>query len=292
GLLQLDDAHLSISNRLRKVCGVPARVHFTSAPLSGVRVSTLGLELGALRVRAHQTGDGPARAESDWVAFQDLAGIFPALEGRASGGRVRIASALLEGIDRLEGQIEFDDVELAGRRMPLRIERVAGFAAVGSAGFHAEDLRGSVAGIPMKASLEVRVGESDSAGPRVFLDINAPEIDLAKLGIDLPGAPRENSSSEELSAEAIVAAAEGPVALLRQQRARVDDVVVERARVRIGRLRSGGALVRRLDLVLALRSLRLELKRARFNIGKRNYRYAGTIDLNPLVPEVRIAASP
>ncbi len=286
GLVNLDDAHLRLSDTLRKVCGSPARLNFSSQPIGGVRVSNLGLELGALRVRAKKVGDDPLIAESEWVEAAELAELLPVLRGRAHAGRLRLASSEFRDWTELDGRVEFDGVALAGRRTPIRIDGIEGSADIGPNGFRARHLLGNISGVPVTASLNVEPG-GDEARAKVRLDLHAAEIDLERLGMPL-GA----GSDGELSPESIVAAAEAPVTLLREQRARVDRVLVERARVRVDRLRSGSSQVRKLDLVLALRSLRLELKRARFAIGGETFQYAGMIDLNPLVPEVRIAAAP
>ena len=288
GALALDGAHLRLGELVRKPCGLPARLRIDSTPGEAGRVTRVAVELGTVRGRALRRGAGPFEGETDWVRLETLpAWLAPARE-RVRGGLLRVAHLRAASLTDFEADLEFADVALAGRRAPLPLDALAGRGRLTPRGVPAMDVAADVAGVPLRFDLAALFpdGESDA---RLRFQVRAGEIDLEGLGL---AASEDAASWAGPVPGALVAAAEPPVALLRRERESLAGLEVEAGRFEVARLRTGTEVLNDLRIDVNLRALRLGVSRVDFRHRGRRERYAGSIDLNPLVPAIAFAAAP
>jgi hypothetical protein len=285
--LRFDEARLALAG-LRKPAGLPARVGVVHSPRSGEREPTrFAVALGALELHGALSSDGQLSARSGWLPLPAAAALWPALAGRASDGRVRLVE--LRGGAGVPGgwqaELELAGVEGDGPRMPLPVHDLAGRVRVDPAGVAAPDLTGRVGGVPLRADLSARRGAGDRWRLRFLAEARQLAVEGGPEAAAAPGRVAERGDLPP----ALVAAAERYLRRLREL-GLSDRIEIERGVLRCARLRARGETLHGVEVDLALRSRRLELARVSFEQAGRRRSYAGSIDLNALLPEVRMAA--
>jgi hypothetical protein len=291
GHIRLDDAHLQVGDWFRKPCGTAARVRFESwLPPEGRRVGRIALELGTARARSKTEGDGRLTGETEWIAGEELGQWFPALEQRISGGRARLVDFEFSLPSNFGMNLELDGVEFQGRRMPFGVDALNGVVRLTSDGLQARALEARVSGVPLRVDLTGRVTGRDEPLKLSFA-IRADLIDLERAGLGPAEVSDELASVSEALPPAFSGLAEASIALLRRERSWLSRLEVERGHFTSRAIRCGGHALDSVDLELAFRSLRLEVARLSFQRDGVRQAVSGTIDLNPLVPDLRLAAT-
>ena len=253
------------------------------------RATHVLLDLGALRLAMVRHGDGPFEGASDWVPLDDLAGWLPVAEHRASGGRMRVAHLTLAGADAFDAELEFEAASFAGRRSPLPLSALTGRGRLTPAGFTAEGVAAALAGVPVRLDISA-LRPSGAVAHRMRFALRADEIDLVGLGVPLAEPDGESWSGPLPSA--LVAAAEPPMALLRRKLESLAQLDVAAGHFEVGRLRAGNELLSDVEIDVALQSLRLDVSRLSFRQRGERTSYAGSIDLDRLVPIIEFASIP
>jgi hypothetical protein len=286
--VSLDQARLGVGSWFRKSAGTPARLSLVrSSGTTRVQLQLAGLR-GHAAVGPHREFDG----ETEWLPIAALHPLFPALDGWARGGAIRLALA-----SSLPGQtggwtVEFDRVELQGSRMPAGVRGLSGTGRIlEGTTFEASDLRAEIGGTPVVLDLHAELAEQR---PELRLRFRAQtdRLDLTALEPEVPATStlQEESSGAELHPE-LRAAVEKPIGLLRRERVRLANLELQSGIIEAERVHCSDETLRDLHIELAFRELRLDIHRLEFRRAQGLERYRGTIDLNPLIPEVNLAAA-
>ncbi len=275
---------------LRKPVGIPARlaVEVEASEGAGPRAA-LTAAVGGLALEAELGRDGSIDARTDWIALVELADLVPELLGRAAEGRIRMARFRARALADWTALLELDGAGFAGARMPFEVRRLRGEATLAPDRLETRGLEAELAGVPLRLDLEaLRAG----SGPVVRLRFAARAEAMAFEGVrPLAAALRPGPAGARGPAElaALGRLAEAPLRVLRD----LDlshRIEIERGRLRVARLRAGAERFRDLEIDLALRDQRLELRRVAYLRGEQRFSWGGSIDLRGVVPDVEIAA--
>jgi hypothetical protein len=288
--VSLDEARVGLGSWFRKSAGIPASLSLVrSSGTTRVELQLAGLR-GHAEVGPHQEFHG----ETEWLPIAALQPLFPTLDGWAQRGAIRLALAAPRPGQPEEWTLEFDRVELQGRRMPAGVSGLSGTGRIlEGRTFEASDLRAEIEGTPVVFDLHAELAEQRPE-LRLRFRAQADRLDFTALEPE-PEAPATSTLEEEIPGAGLPpdlrAAVEKPIGLLRRERARLANVELESGIIEAERVDCSDETLRDLHIELALRERRLDVHRLEFRRAEGLERYRGTIDLNPLVPDVNLAAT-
>jgi hypothetical protein len=285
-----DGSHLELPRGFRKPAGQRGRLTLVHGGVPGDSVRTrFRLDVASLEVAGEVSPTGGLVASSEWLPLARLGEIWPLVSQRATGGRLRIKSLRADGMDDFDAAIEFASAEWTGPRMPFPVNSLDGTLRVTPASVDARDLLASFANLPVRFDVAARRGMEPDAPWRLSFRAEADAVELPDIGAapEARGAP---GSGIAMPAE-LVGIAQQHLPLLRDL-GLTTRLEIERGLLRCARLRSRGETLRRIEVDMGLRSLHLDLTRVSFERRGVRRSYKGSIDLNPLLPDVRLAALP
>jgi hypothetical protein len=285
-----DGAHLELPRGFRKPAGLRGRLALVHGAVPGDPVRTrFRLDMASLEVAGEVSPTHGLAASSEWLPLARLGEVLPQVSQRATGGRLRIKSLRAEAMDEFDAVVEFAGAEWTGPRMPFAVNNLDGTVRVTPASVEARSLLASFAGVPVRLELEARRAMEPDAPWRLTFRADASLVELPELGED-PEARDVPGSGVAMPAE-LVGIAQKHLPLLRDLGV-TTRLEIERGLLRCARLRTRGETLRRIEVDMALRSLHLDLARVSFERAGVRRSYKGSIDLNPLLPDVRLAALP
>jgi hypothetical protein len=285
-----DGAHVELPRGFRKPAGQPGRLALVHGAVPGDSVRTrFRLDMASLEVAGEVSPTLGLVASSGWLPLARLEEVLPQVSQRATGGQLRIKSLRAGGMEDFEAVVEFEAAEWTGPRMPFPVNTLDGTVRVTPSSIEARDVIASLAEVPVRFEVEAKRAMEPDAPWSVSFRAEANVVELPEVGAapearDVPG------SGVAMPAE-LVAIAQEHLPLLRDLglTTRLD---IERGILRCARLRTRGETLRRIEVDMALRSLHLDLARVSFERRGVRRSYQGSIDLNPLLPDVRLAALP
>jgi hypothetical protein len=173
--------------------------------------------------------------------------------------------------------------------MPFPVNSLDGTLRVTPESVDAHDLLASFNDVPVRFEVAARRGVETDSPWRLSFRAEANAVELPDIGA-APEACEAPGSGIAMPAE-LVAIAQQHLPLLRDL-GLATRLEIERGLFRCARLRTRGETLRRIEVDMALRSLHLDLARVSFERRGARRSYKGSIDLNPLLPDVRLAALP
>ena len=285
-----DGAHIELPRGFRKPAGQRGRLALVHGEVPGDQVRTrFRLDLASLEATGEVSPTRGLVATSEWLPLDRLAEVWPPVSPSAPGGRLRIKSLRAAGMDDFDTVIEFAKAEWAGPRMPFPVNGLDGTLRVTPASVEARDLRASFADVPVRFDVAARRGMEPDSPWRLSFRAETELVELPDIGA-APQAREVSGRGVAMPAE-LVAIAQQHLPLLRDL-GLTTRLEIERGVLRCARLRTRGETLRWIEVELALRSLHLDLARVSFERRGVRRSYKGSIDLNPLLPDVRLAALP
>jgi hypothetical protein len=283
-----DRAHLELPRGFRKPAGQPGRLAVVHGAVPGDPVRTrFRLDLASLEAAGEVSSNGLV-ASSEWLPMARLGEVLPAVSQRATGGRLRIQSLRAAGMDDFDTVIEFADAEWTGPRMPFPVRGLDGSLRVTPASVEARELSASFADVPVRFEVAATRGMQPDSPWSLRFRAEADTVELPDVGE--PQETREVPGRGIAMPAELVAIAQQHLPVLRDL-GLTTRLEIERGRFRCARLRSRGETLRRIEVDMALRSLHLDLARVSFERRGTRRSYRGSIDLNPLLPDVQLAAT-
>lgn len=282
-----DQAHLDLPLGFRKPAGRRGRLALVHGEVPGDPVRTrFRLDLAALEAAGEVSPAQGLVASTRWLPVARLGEVLPEVSQRATGGRVRLKSLSASGTDDFEAEIEFAGADWAGPRMPFPVHGLEGSVRVKPTSVYARDLIASFAEVPVRFEVAARRSTEPDAPWRVSFQAETDVLELPDVGAT--DAPEVPGNGIAMPAE-LVGIAQQQLPFLRDLGV-TTRLEIERGLLRCARLRTRGETLRRIEVDMALRSLHLDLARVSFERRGARRSYQGSIDLNPLLPDVRLAA--
>ncbi len=286
---RFDDTHLELPRGIRKPAGERGRLALVRGEVPGDPVSMrFRIDLAALEFAGEIAPDTGLVASSAWLPVARLGDVMPQLAQRATGGRVRMARLEATGLGAFEAEIEFAGAEWAGPRMPFPVRGLDGRVELTPTTVEAKDVTASVADVPLQLALAARRAAGEEAPWHLSFEADADVIELP-AATPAPAVPQVSGSGVAMPPE-LVGIAQQHLPYLRDLGV-TTRVEIERGQLRCARLRTRGETLRRIQVDMALRSLHLDLATVSFVRRGTRRSYQGSIDLNPLLPDVQIAAT-
>lgn len=283
-----DDAHLELPRGIRKPAGERGRLALVHGKVPGDPVHTrFRIDLSALDLVGDVTRERGLVASSGWLPVAQLGDVLPQLAQRATGGHVRVRSLEASSLAAFEAEIEFAGADWSGARMPFPVSGLSGSLHLTATSVEARELTASFADVPVRLALAARRADAAEAPWHLSFEADVDDVELPQAA-PTPAAPEVSGSGVAMPPE-LVGIAQQQLPFLRDLGV-TTRVEIERGRLRCARLRTRGETLRQIEVDMALRSLRLDLANVSFVRRGIRRSYQGSIDLNPLLPEVHIAA--
>lgn len=283
-----DAVHLDLPRGFRKPAGTRGQLALVHGDVPGDPVLTrFRLNLADLDARGEVSREGGLSAASDWLDLARASELLPPLSQRATGGSLRIKSLRAAGPDEFDAVIEFAGAEWAGSRMPFPIAGLQGSVQLKPDSVHARDLLASFADVPVRFELAARRELGQGSPWHLSFQAEADVIDVP--AIDAGSAAREVPGSGIALPAELAAIAQQQLPFLRDLGV-TTKLEIDRGRFRCARVRARGETLRGVEVDMSLRSLLLDLARVSFERRGVRRSYRGSVDLNPLLPDVHLAA--
>ncbi|MEN8185111.1 MAG: hypothetical protein ABFS46_21520, partial [Myxococcota bacterium] len=248
---RFDGAHLDLPLGFRKPAGMTARLAVVHGAIPGDLVRTrFDLALGSLRIGGRVSRAGVLAADSGWLPLAGLVEVLPVLSQRATGGRLRLASLRASRLGDFEAELEFDEAEWAGPRMPLPVRGLVGTLRLTPTYVGARDLVATLAEVPVRVELSGERERQSGSPWRLRFRAEAESIELA----DAPAAPspvRKAPKGDLALPPELVGAAQRQLGFLRDLGV-TTKLEIERGVLRCARMRTRGETLRTIEVDMAL----------------------------------------